>query len=237
VVPNLYPLVSGEPPGITGAHEVVVLSPDHHASYGMLADGAAVEAFTMLRDRARHHLEAGQHHAQAFVNHGPAAGSSIEHPHAQLVALSFEPPAAAAARERATDDLLGASLAEARRHDLVVIDGDAPVWCPYASAGPFEMLVAPPGAQPRFDLAADDDAAAAALALRDALARLSELLGDAPYNVVVHSAARDTAGNLPWYLRITPRTGVIAGFEHGTGLLVNVVPPEIAAPALRDAAP
>jgi galactose-1-phosphate uridylyltransferase len=35
-------------------------------------------------------------------------------------------------------------------------------------------------------------------------------------------------------VRITPRLTVTAGFERGTGLFVNVVPPEHAATALRD---
>ena len=38
------------------------------------------------------HLDAGHRHAHAFVNHGKAAGASIEHPHAQVVALDFVPP-------------------------------------------------------------------------------------------------------------------------------------------------
>jgi UDPglucose--hexose-1-phosphate uridylyltransferase len=240
VVPNLYPLVATAPPGLTGAHEVVILSPDHDRSFGALADDAAIESFTMLRDRARHHLHDGLHHAQAFVNHGRAAGSSIAHPHAQLVALPLVPPTVVALRGRAAaapSDLLAASLTDARSRDLVVLDGDVPVWCPYASAAPFEMLLAAPDPQPRFDLASDEATAKAALALRDALARLRALLGDAPYNVVVHSGATDESSALRWHVRIIPRTGVVAGFEHGTGLLVNVVPPEVSAPALRDATP
>jgi UDPglucose--hexose-1-phosphate uridylyltransferase len=90
VVPNLYPIVGGELPG---AHEVVILSPDHDAPLGQLSDAQATEVFGILRDRASHHLAAGLVHAQPFVNYGRAAGASIEHPHAQLVALGFVPPA------------------------------------------------------------------------------------------------------------------------------------------------
>jgi UDPglucose--hexose-1-phosphate uridylyltransferase len=34
-------------------------------------------------------------------------------------------------------------------------------------------------------------------------------------------------------VEITPRISIVAGFEQGTGVLVNSVPPEQAAAALR----
>ena len=54
--------------------------------------------------------------------------------------------------------------------------------------------------------------------------------GDAPYNVVVHTAP---PGDAPfhWYVEIVPRVSVVAGFEQATGILVNTVPPDQAADA------
>ncbi|HEV2309116.1 MAG TPA: galactose-1-phosphate uridylyltransferase, partial [Acidimicrobiia bacterium] len=51
VFPNLYPAVGGPDagPGATGAHEVVVLSPDHDRTLAGLDDDAAVELVEMLR--------------------------------------------------------------------------------------------------------------------------------------------------------------------------------------------
>ena len=107
VVPNLYPIVAPAEPDApetthhaqggmvtqaTGAHEVVILSPNHQASFGRLDDTGAIEVLTVIRDRVRHHLEAGHSYVQAFVNQGRAAGASIAHPHAQLVALDLVPP-------------------------------------------------------------------------------------------------------------------------------------------------
>ena len=59
---------------------------------GALADTAATDVLLMLRDRSRFHLAHGCRYAQAFVNQGKNAGASIEHPHAQLVALDLVPP-------------------------------------------------------------------------------------------------------------------------------------------------
>src|SRR4051794_6215406 len=98
VVPNKYPIVGD---GVDGAHEVVMLSPGHNADIGRLTIEQAIDVFAALRDRARFHLDRGCAYAQAFVNHGKAAGASIAHPHAQLVALDIVPERVISIVERA----------------------------------------------------------------------------------------------------------------------------------------
>lgn len=253
VVPNLYPIVApadasavpserserGTVTPATGAHEVVVLSPDHRASFGRLDDTGATEVLIVIRDRIRHHLAAGHSYVQAFVNQGRAAGASIAHPHAQLVALDLVPPAVEAGLERfvsARSDLVARELADARRDDLVIVDGPALAWSPFATGTPYGMRVAHRSTRARFDEATDAEVGVVAVALRDALATLHALLGEPAYNVVLHTAPPDRpAGEFHWYLDVLPRTGVVAGFEEGTGILVNVVPPEQAATHLRGA--
>ena len=83
---------------------------------------------------------------------------------------------------------------------------------------------------------ADEEIAAVALATRDALARLARALDDPPYNVVVHSAP-PSATTFHWYVEITPRLSVIAGFEQATGLFVNTVDPAQAARVLNAVRP
>jgi UDPglucose--hexose-1-phosphate uridylyltransferase len=247
VVPNLYPIVTPEAaPGgtsagsqpATGAHEVVILSPDHQASFGKLGDAAAVEVLTVIRDRVRFHVEAGHKYVQAFVNHGEAAGASIAHPHAQLVALDLVPPTVHSALERfATTDLVARELAHARGNDLIVIDGPAPAWSPFAAFVRYGMRVAHRSTRARFDEATDAEIAVVAVALRDALAALHRTIGDAPYNVVIRTAPPGrSAGEFHWHVDVLPRTSVTAGFEEGTGILVNSVAPEHAAVLLREGA-
>jgi len=241
VVPNRYPVVGGDDagPGATGAHEVVVLSPSHDRSFGRLTDAEATEVLAVLRDRVRAHLVAGRQYVQAVVNHGRAAGASLAHPHAQVVALDMMPPAVEAALERFDTvgiDLVTAALEDASGRDGLVIDGAAPVWCPPASSVPFEMLVAHRSARDRFDEAGDGELAAVARSTRDALAYLRAVVGDAPYNAVVHTAPPGRRpGSFHWYVELIPRLSTPAGFEHGTGIMVNTVAPEAAARALREA--
>jgi UDPglucose--hexose-1-phosphate uridylyltransferase len=239
VVPNLFPIVGG--PHATsetaGAHEVIALSPGHDRSFGGLDDDQATEVLTVLRTRALEHRRDGFRFVQVLVNHGREAGASLPHPHAQLVALGFVPPAALAARDRfaaAGMDLVARERDEVRAGPFGVQEGPVPVWCPPASGTPYEMRMRHEAASPRFEDATDGELRDAGPALRDALARLARTAGDVPYNVVVHSPA-DPAGPGAWYVAILPRTSVVAGFEIGTGLCVNVVAPEAAAARLRDA--
>jgi UDPglucose--hexose-1-phosphate uridylyltransferase len=44
------------------------------------------------------------------------------------------------------------------------------------------------------------------------------------------------AGEFCWHLDVLPRLAQLAGLEMGTGVSLNIVPPETAAAQLRDAA-
>ena len=232
VVPNKFPLVGD---GVAGAHEVVILSPAHDKSVGELNSPALGDAFLALRDRAAFHLDRGLAYAQAFVNHGKAAGASIEHPHAQLVALDFVPDCVAARAQRfaAAGDLVRADM----NASALVADGDVTVWCPYGSGTPYVVRVALRDAGPRFDRATDDEACAVADALHDTVGRMQRLLGDIAYNVVIETAPRDLTSEFHWWVDVIPRLTVAAGFELGTGAWANIVAPDDAAAALREAQP
>jgi UDPglucose--hexose-1-phosphate uridylyltransferase len=241
-VPNLYPIVGGPDAGVgaTGAHEVVVLSPDHDRTFAGLAPDRAVEVMKVLRDRARHHLDDGRAHVQVFVNQGRAAGASIEHPHAQLVSLDIVPPAVGAMVERFAhekEDLVASSIARARGSDRVVIDGRATAWTPYAPAAPFELALAHERSGARFGDATDAELEELTPVLQQSLARVAAVAGDPPYNVVVHSAPAEVDPTVPvrWWIEVSPRLSVQAGFELGTGILVTTLPPEQAAAALHEA--
>jgi UDPglucose--hexose-1-phosphate uridylyltransferase len=64
---------------------------------------------------------------------------------------------------------------------------------------------------------------------------LSRTLGDLAYNVGFHSAPHEHTGEFHWHIHIWPNLVTQAGFERGTGVLINVVPPEQAATTLRAA--
>lgn len=230
VVPNRYPLVEG-------AHEVVVLSPDHHRSLAELPAAHVADVLAVLRDRCRHHAAAGRLYPQVFVNHGRAGGASLVHPHAQLVALHAVPPAVAEeARRFGADGGCPLCSAIPVTESLVAIrDADVVVWCPWASTAPFELLAAARRHRARFEDATDTELLGLADALVPALGRLGRAARDPPYNLAVHSGPHGDRVEFHWHVHVWPRLQTVAGFEHGTGIAVTTVDPADAAAALRAA--
>jgi UDPglucose--hexose-1-phosphate uridylyltransferase len=226
VVPNKYPIVGD---GVGAAHEVVIFSPAHDADLGALSNAAAADVVLALRDRARFHLTNGRSYAQAFVNQGKPAGASIEHPHAQLIALDFVPSRAQARLGRFT----ATAFANDQQHRIA--DGDVVVWCPPASPTPFTVRLALARAGGRFDETSDDDARVVGVALRDTIATIRRALGEVPYNVMFETAPRGHDGPFHWWIDVVPRLAVAAGFELATGLSVNIVAPADAAATLLGA--
>jgi UDPglucose--hexose-1-phosphate uridylyltransferase len=258
VVPNLYPALAGEEREVpdplasgrgepelfaarpaTGAHEVIVHTPRAVDSLLDLDAEEIVRAIEVWRERLRAHEDAAYVHL--IVNEGREAGASLPHTHAQLYALPFVPAAVARERERFTaysDRTHGRNLLEdlvqeeVRRQDrLVAVDSEAVAFCPFASRVPFQLLIAPRRPAASF---ADDGPLGAAL-LRQTLERLAAVLGTIPpLNLWVRTAPRG-AERFCWRIDVLPRLAQLAGLEVGTGVHLNVLPPEDAARRLREA--
>ena len=255
VVPNLFPALTPDasaPPRearvdlfasapATGHHEVIVATP---RPVGSLAELGAAElelAMTMWRRRMAHHAAHGAACVHLFVNDGRAAGASQPHTHAQLVALDAVPVLIARERERfgayATSTMGGNLLADLVQEEvrlgerIVAIDDEAVVLAPYASAAPYQLLIAPRRPVMRFE----DEGPLGAAALHDALARLARRFGRPPaLNLWVRTAPRG-AEHYCWRIDVRPRLAQQAGLELGTGMDLNPVAPERAARELRDA--
>ncbi|HUE58642.1 MAG TPA: hypothetical protein VMO88_03595, partial [Acidimicrobiales bacterium] len=58
-------------------------------------------------------------------------------------------------------------------------------------------------------------------------------LGDIAYNIMFHSAPFRLTGDFHWHIHVVPKISTRGGFEMGSGVLINVVPPERAAEDLR----
>ncbi|WP_338675330.1 hypothetical protein V1460_21905 [Streptomyces sp. SCSIO 30461] len=91
--------------------------------------------------------------------------------------------------------------------------------------------------QASFADAPDEIIEETAAVLRRPLVALRGLLGDVPYNYALISApnGEEATAYFAWHLQLVPRLSAIAGFELGSGMAVNPVPPEDAAAQLRRA--
>ncbi len=221
----------------TGSHEVLINSPEHLTAMAELDEEQFATAVATWRERMRAHFDAS--YMQLIVNEGGGAGASLEHTHAQLYALPFIPAAVARERERvgaygertAGGGLLSDVLVEEvrRRDRLVAIDDEAALICPWASHSPFELRVIPRREAARFE---EDEGGAAMI--RTALRALATLFDGPPeLNLWVRTAPRG-ADQFHWHVDIAPRLTIKAGFELGTGVDINVYPPERAASDLKE---
>ena len=254
VVPNRYPAFSGDTPlelqelgpvytqaPASGIHEVLVLSPGHATAWPDLDDAQVGLVMAAIRDRIEAHARYGVvRYTQVIVNHGREAGASLEHPHGQLLGTPFVPRALVEEVDAFADDgaggdcLLCTTAREERREDhrIVVDDDGVLVVCPYWAGSPYELLVIPDDHVARMDHAEPASVVAVGRALRTALAKLRNLLDDVAYNLVFHTAPAGTDGLFHWHVHVTPRVTSVAGFEQGTGVLINIVAPEQAAAQL-----
>jgi UDPglucose--hexose-1-phosphate uridylyltransferase len=256
VVPNLYPAFEGDDSmsvhnlgpvhvqaDASGIHEVIVLSPAHTESWKDLDDDAAAMVMKALRSRMADH--AGQRnirYTQAIVNQGREAGASLTHPHGQLLGMPFV-PGEIVDEERAFARFEGgcilcvtsdAELADGLR--VVVANDDVVVVCPFWSGTPYEMLIIPKRHEGHLYDAPEAEVSAVGVAIRDALTRLADRHGDVAYNLVFHTAPHQHNA-FHWHAHLWPKLVTVAGFERGTGVMINITPPEEAAQELRSVAP
>jgi UDPglucose--hexose-1-phosphate uridylyltransferase len=110
--------------------------------------------------------------------------------------------------------------------------GDAVVLSPYWAGSPYELLVLPTAHEADVKASAPPDVVAVGRAVRDGLRRIRSLLGDVPYNLILHTAPHGHEGPYHWHVHVVPRVTSVAGFEQGTGALINIVAPELAAQQL-----
>jgi UDPglucose--hexose-1-phosphate uridylyltransferase len=227
--------LAGEVVPARGASEVVLYSPEHNASLASLGVEHVRLVVDLWAERsdallARPEIE----YVLVFENRGADAGATIPHPHGQIYAFPFVPPAPTREAEVAARE--GCPLCRDVAAELVVHEaGGWRAWVPYASAWPYGMLLAPNRhvASLQELAAAERDGLAAALV--DALGRLDRLFDRPfPYMFWIHPGVHVHAHVAP-PRRSAETLRYVASGEVGSGTLTNPVVPEEAAEALRDA--
>ncbi len=232
-----------------GAHEVIVESPLHNANpANMSLDqvaavlAAAGQRFDALQQDRR------LNYIAFFHNQGLAAGSSLAHPHTQIIATPVAPTNIRFEMEEARrhyDDRLHCVYCELIEREQgagarVVLETDAYLaFEPFASRWPFETWVVPKAHSPTLVPEGRETVRPLAEALQATLSALYHGLGNPAYNLVLHeSPLRDRGEDYwHWHIEILPRLSTAAGFELGTGIWINSVVPEQAAEFLRGFVP
>ena len=231
-----------------GVHEVVVESPLHNGLLGLMSDEEVFDVVRAYRDRlvALSALPSVKQ-VTIFKNHGPSAGTSLDHPHSQIVATPVVPWHMRHRYDVATryfDERGGNLYSDMLQFELeqrLRVVREYPSFVeihPYASQRPFETCILPKS--PRASLAGvpDDELREFARVMRDSLRRLFVGLNNPDFNHIVYTAPAgdECEPYYSWHLRIYPRLTAVAGFEIGSGIHINTSLPEQTAQFMRELA-
>ncbi len=228
-----------------GKHEVLIETPKHNQLISEFTNRQAEEMMLMLRDRylALRTLDYIRV-VVIFKNQGIRAGTSIVHPHWQIVATPIVPQSlrrrlAVATRywdENGTCLYCDLVKVESKAGSRVVEeDNDFIVFHPFASRSPFETWIIGKKHSACFGHLSNREARKLGRVLKHTLARLYKVLNHFDYNIVIHTAPVQDENEeyFHWYLRIIPRLSMIAGFEIGSGIFINTALPEETAKVVR----
>jgi UDPglucose--hexose-1-phosphate uridylyltransferase len=229
-----------------GAHEVIVETPLHNRSLTLMGEDEILNVLNAYHER--YNKLSQQPFAKLviiFKNYGPAAGTSLEHSHSQLVVTPVVPKHIRLRHEvaiRYYDENGRCLYFDLAEHELksgkrIVMDTENFIALhPFASQRPFETWILPKKQQASFGSVSDEDLGDLAHVLRINLVKLYRGLNDPDFNYVIDTA---TIGdeNEPyymWHMRIIPRLTEIAGFEIGSGIYINTAVPEETAQFMRN---
>lgn len=237
-VPSLYKAEYGY-----GVAEVIVESPEHDVTFGSLSLGQMQKVFMAIIERYKKIAQDDKiKYIQVFKNFGARGGASLEHGHWQIIAISFIPDVVekevAGTQEYIKKkgkcpycEIVKYEKEEGKR--IISENENFIVIAPYASQYPYECWIIPKEHQERFEELKEENVASLTKILKTLIVKYEREFNFPPYNIVVHTLPIYDTRNYHWHFEIAPRLTVAAGFELGTGVYINPVPPELAASVLR----
>lgn len=232
-----------------GHHEVVIETPFHNRP---IAKMSAKEVGPIVETYHRRYLDLMKENENMMIiifrNHGLRAGTSLVHPHSQIIATGMVPHHIRWREKEAQRyfdewgrcvycDILDYELKDKQR--IINENKSFVTFVPFAAEVPFETWIVPKNHKADFGEISDEEKSDLAVSLHHMLKKLNHKLHDPDYNYVINTSARYRAQQpqLHWYLQIRPRLMTSAGFEIGSGMNINPSIPEEDATYLKTTTP
>lgn len=236
VVENKYPALTLDNPQAYGQQELVIDTPLSNVAFGSLDPDQISTVLRAYRQRSMS-IKQNKHiaYVSIFRNDGYEAGASLAHAHSQIIALPIVPPQIVREAEACAHyfdhfqrDPFDAIIDFERSKQVRVIseNEDWIAFCPYASQWQMEAWILS-----KRTISVLDDCNNAMLSsaaqLLSPIARALTSTGIS-YNLIVEQGIHK---NQRLTLKVCGRNVVSpwGGLEVGTGMIVNVIPPEAAA--------
>ena len=228
-----------------GIHEVIIDSPRHDRGITQLSIPEISSILHTYRNRYRFHEQDPRvKHIILFKNNGEKAGSSLMHPHSQLIAT----PIISGQIQTRLDvtrqylennkrclmcDMLQREIEQNQR--IIFKNKHFISFLPYAALSSFHTWIFPLDHHAHFSQISDDQIPALAEILFYVLRSQEKLLNYPDFNFVIRSAPTYLDDDLyHWYISIIPRLSKTAGFEIGSNIFINCSLPEQNALELRN---
>lgn len=239
------PVQVATPLPAVGYQEVIIESPRHDRDIPDMTDEAIGRVVDTYHARYISVSESAPScRVFLFRNRGRAAGNSLEHPHAQLIATTVVPPEVRVREIR----MLGyqgdhgrclicalPEMEDGWRERVVAENDRYTAMVPWAAETPFEVWILPRHHQAEFGETDADERRDLAGILGTVLRAYRDHAGDPSYNLMIHSPRRSRSGSraFHWFVQIRPRESQLAGFELASGIAINASTPERDAAILR----
>jgi len=224
-----------------GKHEVIVETPNDELDFHELPLERMEMIISLFKQRYNELAQDPRiKYIQIYKNRGLFGGASLIHTHSQIVCLPFVPSENVGMpqwyREKGSCLICDILKQEQESQERIVYEGDQfIIICPYASRFPYESWIVPKRHTEQFgELSEVEEKELAWLCKKISVAIVNEV-GNPSYNFVINTAPVNTAHEpgYHWYMEFTPRLLVPAGVEIATGVFINPMAPEIAAPILK----
>ena len=230
-----------------GEHEVIIEDPRHDQTIATMPQKQVEEIFLAYRERCLMLKKDPRfEHIQIFKNHGPAAGTSVRHPHSQLIASPITPMHIRHRVEEAMryfDDngecvFCVMLKKELKNKERLILETDSfAAFVPFAAKSPFETWVVPKKHDSSFESIKPQTCKELGYVMKVLLSKVYTSLKDPDYNFIIRSSPchEKDVEYYHWHIHIIPRVAQAAGFELGSGMFINTIIPENAARFLKEA--
>lgn len=229
-----------------GHHEVIIETPFHNREIGLMT---VKEVESIIEIYYRRYIALMKENENMMIiifrNHGLHAGTSLIHPHSQIIATGMVPHYIRWREEEAQHyfdewgrciycDIMKYEIKDGKR--VIYENKSFFAFVPFAAEVPFEIWIIPKEHKADFGDISDREKKDLSVALQRILEKLFIKLHDPNYNYIINTSARYRAQEpqLHWYLQIMPRLLTRAGFEIGSGISINPSIPEDDARLLKD---
>lgn len=220
-----------------GKHEVIVETPNideelcdlplYHLKDLLIVYGERIEA-----------LDKEEGYVCVFKNHGEKAGTSIIHPHSQIIAYNLVPKivkdkviACKNYEIKFNEDPYSKIIEIEKTSHRKVFENDTFVcFCPYASKYPMEIIFLPKRYVGRLNELKEFEIFDLAELIKKVITKLKRI--NVSYNLYVHYAPKNE--KLRLQIIICPRISNFGGFEISSDTIINSISPEDAARFYRE---